>query len=260
MIRTILYISFMGLLMAGTAFLVAFTDIEHKKKSYQAFDLEILNPTDRALITNEEIHQIIEKKFGKIEGAPIVATDLLELENTVAANPYIAACEVYQTIDMKVEMKVTVREPLVRVINEYNEQFYLDPYGFAMPLSPEHPSHVIIANGKIGDRYISLNKSELPLSAYHDSSALRMIFPVAWYISKDEFLRSFIDQIYINDNKEMELVPKIGKQLIIFGDAADAREKLENLATFYRKVMSQKDWDLYKTINLKYKNQVVCSK
>jgi cell division protein FtsQ len=58
----------------------------------------------------------------------------------------------------------------------------------------------------------------------------------------------------------MELVPKIGKQLIIFGDAADAREKLENLATFYRKVMSQKDWDLYKTINLKYKNQVVCSK
>ena len=40
----------------------------------------------------------------------------------------------------------------------------------------------------------------------------------------------------------------------------DAREKLENLKTFYLKVMNRLDWNIYKVINLKYKNQVVCSK
>ena len=260
MIKTILYILFMGLLVVGSAFLVAFTDIEHKKKPVRAFDLEILNPSENALITHEEIVEVIHRKFGEIKGATLSTTDLFQLENSVLANPYIAACEVYQTIDMKVEMKVTVREPLVRVINEYDEQFYLDPYGYAMPLSQNHPSHVLIANGRISDRYISLDKSELALNAFYDSAAVRMIYPVAWYIARDEFLRSFIDQIYINEKKEMELVPKIGRQEIILGDAVDASEKLENLATFYRKVMSQMDWDLYKKINLKYKHQVVCSK
>ena len=51
-----------------------------------------------------------------------------------------------------------------------------------------------------------------------------------------------------------------GSQVILFGNAEDAKEKLENLKTFYQKVMSQMDWHVYKSINLKYKNQVVCSK
>ena len=63
----------------------------------------------------------------------------------------------------------------------------------------------------------SIDKSERPLIAFPDSSVLRQIYPVALLISRDEFLKSFIDQIYVNENKEMELVPKIGSQEIIFG-------------------------------------------
>jgi cell division protein FtsQ len=79
-------------------------------------------------------------------------------------------------------------------------------------------------------------------------------------ISKDSFLESFIDQIYVNEKKELELVPKIGTHEIIFGTAENAAEKLENLKTFYQKVMNKLDWNTYKTINLKYTNQVICLK
>ena len=148
-------------------------------------------------------------------------------------------------------MKTRVRSPLVRIINQDGQQFYLDQTGWAMPLNPAHPSLVIIANGNITDKFVSLEKSEKPLSAFPDPSVIHQIYHVAFHISRDFFLKSFIDQIYINKKHELELVPKIGSQTIYFGTSENAEEKLENLKTFYQKVMSKMDWTVYKSINIK---------
>jgi cell division protein FtsQ len=258
--KKILHISFMIVLIAGMIVLLAFTDKEHQRMTYNSFRIDILNPSEHALITLDEIHVLVKRNFGEIEGSPMAGIDLVDLEQTVLANPYVSSCEVFQTIGGGLVMKTMVREPLVRIINQDGQQFYLDYQGFAMPVNPVHPSLVVVANGNIAERYISLDKSEKPLTLFPDSSVIRQIYPVACYISRDEFLKSFIDQIYINEKKEIELVPKIGSQDIIFGNADDAREKLENLKTFYQKVMSKMNWNVYKSINLKYKNQIVCSK
>lgn len=260
MIKRIIYISFTLILFVGTIVLLAFTDAEHTTKNYKSFRVDILNPSDEALITLEGIHSIIERNFGKIEGSPILGTDLVKLEKTVLANPYVSKCEVFQTIDGGLIMKTVVREPLVRIINEDGAQYYLDYNGYAMPLNPAKPSHILIANGNIKERYFSPEKSEQSLTAFPDSSVLQQIYPVSWHISQDDFLKSFIDQIYVNEKNELELLPKIGNQVILFGSAEDAKEKLENLKTFYQKVMNQMDWHVYRSINLKYKNQVVGSK
>jgi cell division protein FtsQ len=258
--KKILHISFIVILIAGTIFLLGFTDQEHQHKNYRNFRIEILNPSDQAMITLDEINELINKNFGDIEGTPITWIDLVQLEKTVLDNPYVSSCEVYQTIECDLVLKARVREPLVRVINQDDQQFYLDYNGFAMPVTPVHPSLVPIANGYISDHFVSLDKTEKPLSIYPQNSALHQVYPVAYYIANDNFLKSFIDQIYVNEKLEIELVPKIGSQKIIFGNAADASEKLENLKTFYLKVMSKMDWRVYKSINLKYKNQVVCTK
>ncbi len=258
--KKILHISSIVILVAGTIVLLAFTDLEHQHSAYKNFRLEILNPSDQSLINSKEINDLIIKNFGKIEGAPISGIDLYQLEQTVLANPYVSACEVFQTIEGSLVMKARVREPLVRIINTDDKQFFLDYNGYAMPVNPGHPSRVIVANGLIKDQFVSLDKSEIPLGIYPENSVLHQIYPIAFFISKDKFLKSFIDQIYINENMEIELVPKIGSQKIIIGNADDAREKLENLKTFYEKVMSKMDWNVYKSINIKYKNQVVCSK
>jgi cell division protein FtsQ len=250
----------MVILVAGFVVLVGFTDSEHRGMTYKNFRVEIMNPSETALITLEEIHALVKKNFGEIEGAPIAGINLFDLESTVLKNPYISSCEVFQTIGGGLEMKARVRSPLVRIINQDGQQFYLDLTGWAMPLNPAHPSLVPIANGYIADKFVSLEKSEKPLSAFPDISVIHQIYHVAFHISRDFFLKSFIDQIYVNEQLEMELVPKIGSQVIIFGDGTDAKEKLENLKTFYQKVMSKMNWDVYKSINLKYKNQIVCSK
>jgi cell division protein FtsQ len=258
--KKLLNISFLILLLVALIVLPAFTDLEHLRKTYQSFTVEILNPSDRAMITQDEIRNLVKKNFGEIEGSPTSVIDLIKLEKIILDNPYVSACEVYKTMDCDLVLKARVRVPLVRIINENDEQFYLDLTGCAMPLNPAHPSLVPIANGKIADHYMSLDKTEKSLGSFPASSVLQQIYPVAYYLSKDEFLNSFIDQIYIHENLEMELIPKMGSQVILFGNAEDAREKLENLKIFYKKVMRRIDWNEYKTINLKYKNQVVCLK
>jgi cell division protein FtsQ len=258
--KKFLHISLIISLVAGTIILLAFTDLEYKQKTCRSFRVDVLNASDQSMITSEEILNLVNDRFGKIEGSPLARVDLYQMENLVLSNPYVSSCEVFQTMGGNLVLKARVREPLVRVINLDDDQYYLDVTGCVMPVSQIHPSHVPIASGFIPDKFISLDKSEKSLNIYPDSSVLHMVFPVAFFISKDDFLKSFIDQIYITDQKEIELVPKIGSQTIIFGDALDAHEKLVNLKTFYLKVMSNIDWNTYKSINLKYKNQVVCLK
>lgn len=258
--KKILNIIFMAVLLAGMIVLLAFTDNENSSRYYKTFRIDVLNPTETSLITQDEIFELVKKNFGQIEGAPVAGINLYDLEQIVLANPYVSTCEVYQTIDGELILKARVREPLVRIINQDGQQFYLDDNGWMMPLSPAHIAPIIIANGYIEDKFLSLEKSEKPLSNLPDYSVIHQIHNVAFHISRDSFLKSFIDQIYINKKHEIELVPKIGSQTIYFGTGENAAEKLANLKTFYQKVMSRMDWNVYKSINVKYKNQVVCAK
>lgn len=258
--KKILTIALTVLLVTGAVFLLAFTDQQHQSKSYKSIQVEIINPSDDAMITADEISEIIRENFGEIKGTLMTRVDLDRIESMIRNNPYVSSCEVYQMLGGELTLKARVRKPLVRVINEDLKQYHIDYTGCLMPVSTSHPAHILVANGRIPDSYVSLSKSEISLSSYPDSSILRQIYPVALHIVEDEFLKSFIEQIYVNDNGEMELVPKIGTQNIILGDATHAAKKLQNLKTFYREVMSKTDWSLYKTINLKYKNQVVCAK
>ncbi len=258
--KRILRISLMIILVAGTLFLVSFADKKHRVQRYKSFSIEVLNESDDALICEKEIRELIYERFGKIEGNSMALINLEELESTVRNHSYISVCEVFPTISGDLVLKTRVRAPLIRVMNDSGQQYFIDNLGYMVPVTFNHPSLVPVASGNISERFISIDKSEKSIHSLPDNSVLRQIYPVARMISQDEFLRSFIDQIYVNDKQELELVPRIGSQEILFGTAENAAQKLENLKTFYQKVMSRMDWNNYKVINVKYNNQVVCSK
>ena len=68
-----------------------------------------------------------------------------------------------------------------------------------------------------------------------------------------------INGIAVN-NKEIELVVGFGSHIVEIGDLYDLKNKLDNLFIFYRDALPAMGWDRYKKINLKYKNQIVCTK
>lgn len=83
-------------------------------------------------------------------------------------------------------------------------------------------------------------------------------------IQSDDFWRSQIVQIVAHSasdgSPDLELIPRAGGHTVLFGGTDDATEKLDKLMVFYRKGLQNIGWERYGAINVKYKEQVVCTK
>ena len=80
------------------------------------------------------------------------------------------------------------------------------------------------------------------------------------YINNDKFFSKIISEIEINSNKNIVIHPQFSKQKIIFGYPDDLEEKFEKINLFYNKIVPAKGWNTYKTVNVKFKNQIICDK
>jgi cell division protein FtsQ len=84
---------------------------------------------------------------------------------------------------------------------------------------------------------------------------------MADYIRKDSVLNNLVHQIKVLPDKEFELYLAIGNHKILFGEAVDIEAKFKKLKLFYTDGLNKTDgWNKYSIINIKYKNQVVCTK
>lgn len=82
-------------------------------------------------------------------------------------------------------------------------------------------------------------------------------------IIKDEFLKKQvigIDRLDKGKSREYELKTRAGDQKIILGDLQGIDKKIAKLKVFYKRTMLDSTYTNYKTINLKFSDQVVCEK
>jgi cell division protein FtsQ len=150
------------------------------------------------------------------------------------------------------------------VINYNNESFYVDSEGQFMPLSEKYTARVPVASGYIFDRESGIRLRKFDNDQINDTSIAKTkiehLFHVISYTDTSEFWRSVVQQLYVNVNGEIEMIPRIGNHSVILGDAVSLDEKFSKLLIFYKEGINKKGWNKYQTVNLKYKNQVVCTK
>lgn len=84
------------------------------------------------------------------------------------------------------------------------------------------------------------------------------------FIEDDDFWRSEVVQIAARTTSsgalEVELVPRSGRHTILFGRIEQVERKFEKLLRFYRSGLQNIGWDAYRTIDVRYNDQVVCKK
>lgn len=208
---------------------------------------------DSTLIKPADIMQTIERSFGyELTTLPVGDVDIARLEKVLEEDPIIADADAFVDADSKVNIKITQRDPVLRIIDRNGLNYYLDANGAKMPLSKHYTPRVLVATGNI--------PPHTPDFLQRKRHLLKDLFELAGIIRKDEFLNALVEQIYVNNRGELTLVPKIGDQLILFGRMADAEDKLKRLKVFYLEAMPYEGWQRYATINLKFKGQVVCEK
>jgi cell division protein FtsQ len=132
-----------------------------------------------------------------------------------------------------------------------------------MPVSDKFASYVPVASGNIPDKYVQgsviKNPNEIKSGAYN-KSLLEQLFEVAMFTRGSELWGAQFVQYYVNEDGDIELIPRVGNQRIILGDTQNMKEKFDKLQLFYQKELQASDLNKYNTINLKFADQVVCTK
>ena len=262
-IRILEYI-FWILLTSGLFALLGFTYMEHDSLVCQHYDITIDYGNADVLITKDDIYLIAKQTGHILKGEKFGMINAGKMESAIRKQPYIAKANVYVTIEGNVQIDIVQRQPILRIFNQRGESYYLDGTGHLLPLNPDFSARVPIANGFIPESYSKsanyLQDSIHIKDSVQNKSVMNNLFRLSNYIMKDAFLKALIDEIYVCNSGEFELIPKIGNQVIVFGKAENMKDKFSRLLLFYRHGLNKTGWNKYNVINIKYNNQVVCSK
>lgn len=247
------------------AFLVSLGFAEYGQNVMPCSDVQVTikDTLGHNFVEAHEIMDLVQNKFGSLKGKPLSSINISLLEKIINTNPFVSDAEVFSTIDGKINIEVKQRTPIVRIVNLKDESFYIDDQGVFMPLSDDYTARVLVANGFVFDteseRRVTVFDGEKRDTAVK-ISRIDEIFHVADYIYRHEFWNAQIEQIYINVNGDIELIPRVGSQNIVLGNSEELEKKLNKLFLFYHEGLNKTGWNKYKTINLKYEGQVVCTK
>lgn len=258
--RKIAIIAAWALLIPAVFVVLGFAGISRNNQVCNGVDVKITGIGADSFISGKEILDITTSASGPLTGRKLAGINLHSIETSIRKNPWVADAAVFPTLTGKLCVKAEPRAAGIRIINRWDEQFYIDRKGFMFPVRPGYPARVMVASGNIGTHYIKgQNVNTIPDSV-KKISILPSVLYINRYIAGDELLSALIGQIYVNQEGEIELVPVAANHTIIIGDTSNLEKKFGKLIVFYDRILKTKGWDKYKTINLKFENQIVCSK
>lgn len=263
--KKILIISTWCLLIIGLIVCLGFVNTRQAVQPCKSLDITIQQDEENSFVQPQDVQELIVERGDSVIGQPASTLNVPELENALNSHAAIAKAEVYVTINGEVKVDVIQRKPIVRIIDKYNDSYYIDTEGRLMPLSDKYTARVLVANGNFRNPYnvyykYTINEIEAD-SNLRKSTLVDDLFELAKYITADEFWKAQIEQVYVNADNELELIPRVGNQRIILGDITEMDQKFKKLLIFYRQGLNPTGWwNKYSVINLKFKNQIVCTR
>lgn len=221
-------------------FLVGFTHEKNKVKIVHDVAIEF-EGGNTLFMDYDMVNKMLIQNGKPVENEPKTVIDLHKLEKNVLSHPMVESASVFLTVDGLLKTKIKQRTPIARVISG-NKSYYIDRQAKTMPLSSNHSARVLLVSGDVSE---------------DDNNEIHLLVTE---ILEDEFLKKQIIGVHKMWNKEFILITRVGDQKIEFGNLDNLNLKLKNLNSFFAKTMADNTIDNYTSINLKYNNQVVCTK
>lgn len=262
-IRRVLTFILWGILFTGAGVLLGFADYEQNGTICRSLHYNLVYGEADVLIPKADADSLIRSVVGEVKGKPLYKINTEKIERVLNRYPYIADAHVYGTNAGDIFVNIYQREPVIRIITESNKSYYIGAKGVLLPFHPDYPVRVVVASGAIPDSIfikVERHSKRLPVDSVSTSPLLSDLHKLALFIYRDPFLKAQVDQVYVNRQGDYELIPKLGNHLILLGDTEGLEDKFKRLVVFYKQGLNMIGWNKYNIINIKYKNQVVCSK
>jgi cell division protein FtsQ len=237
---------------AAVLIIVFFFAIARKKNGdIQATEIKILDDEASRFLTDTEVRNIVMKRIGySFEGRAIQNTNLKSIERQLELDPFIEEADVYIDARNKIHLDVKQCSPIVRVLVSDGRSYFLDAKGAFIPAGENDlTARVLVVTGNTGAYSEGYKKTK--------DHVAHKILQLVKIINENEFWSKGSEQIYVTENQEFVLVPKIGNYLVDLGTLEDLPIKLQRLETFYKNGLTTLGWERYSRLSVKYKNQVV---
>lgn len=193
--------------------------------------IKLISQTDIAEILVRENLNPIGILYGKIYTEKI--------EKAILKNPMVKSVECYKTPSGIIYLEVKQRIPRFIVLGSQNQ--YVDDDKMFFPVSLNNAVDVPVVTGLVTKKIIDNN-----------------LFDFVNYIADDSFWDAQIEQIHIRPDQKVELITRVGDAVILMGSLDNYEKKLTKLFRLYHQVFNNIGWNKYETINLQFKEQIVC--
>lgn len=239
---------------------LAFTAFDAKgetKAVCSKVDINIADGSTNGFLDAATIKQNLQKAgcYPQI-GKPVGSVNTRLIEETLIQRTFVKTAECYKTEDGHVYISVTQRMPIIRIMADNGDNYYVDDNDRIMKCS-NYTSDLIIATGAINRTY-----------------ATRYLSPLGKAIMSNDLWKNLIEQINVKPDKSIELVPRIGGHIVCIGmlpEVADNKKrekaildfitkKMTRLEKFYKYGLSVVGWNKYSYINIEFDNQIICKK
>ncbi|KAF2515301.1 cell division protein FtsQ/DivIB [Flavobacterium foetidum] len=167
--------------------------------------------------------------------------DLNKIEKTLDEQDMIEKSNVFVSIDGVLKAEVKQKTPIARVYDG-GSSFYIDYEGNKMPLSDNFTARVPLVSGAINKK----NNEDL-------AALFRTIYD-------DAFLKKNIIAIQIMPNGSLKMFNRNYDYYIDFGRTMNVDKKFRNYKAFFQKAVLDSTLYKYKKIDLRFTEQVVCTK
>ena len=165
-----------------------------------------------------------------------------QIEDALLKNPFIKEATCYKTNGRRLNIMLSQRLPLLRVMANDGKDFYIDDRGYEMePLG--YVADLIVATGKVDTAFTK-----------------RYLVDLGLFLRDNEFWNDQIEQINIDESGKADLIPRVGNQVIHLGRPDSLQKKFRNLMAFYEKVMPEVGWNKYTNIDISHTNQIIALK
>ena len=239
-LKKILKYVFLPILLGVMGFLYGFSN---HRNSQQIINESIVkfNSKEPYFLTQPIVNKLLIQNNAGVQKQAKSVIDLYKLEEQVLENPYVEKVSLFITIDGKLNTVIKQRKPIARILNG-NSSYYIDSQAVKVPISENYSARVPVING---------------VSNENETSKLIILLNK---IVDDNFLSKEIIGIESQAQNEYIFTVRSGDYRINFGNLTEIESKIKKLKAFYSKVCLDSTIHKYRTINIKYHNQVVGEK
>ena len=233
------------LLLVVAYLLFAFIVINRKPEGLTCSDIEVLarDTTFSRIITKQGILSHLSTKHLNPIGQPMDSISLPALEEELSHNVLIEDVECYKTLSGIVCIDIKQRVPILHVISSDGSDYYIDEQGRELPAVSEVAFHLPIVTGHV-----------------EKHSSVQDLHQFGLFLQKDAFWRAQVEQINVLSDGGVEIVPRVGDNIIYLGTLDNFAHKLDRVHRFYTEALNKVGWNKYKRISVEFDNQIICTK